>query len=94
MVAEDYIRHERAIEFFGEGHRWYDIRRWMIRDVVTSNVYGMKVKQYTNGNMEWKLDKSDNEDSRTWGGDRFYWLPIPSAEIKKAPQTIQNPGYN
>lgn len=93
LVARDYIRHERAIEFFGEGHRWYDTRRWMIRDVVTTNVYGMKIKQYLNGNMEWKLDVNDKEDDRRWEGDHFYWLPIPTAEIKKAPQTVQNPGF-
>ncbi len=76
LVARDYIRHERAIEFFGEGHRWFDTRRWMIRDQVTTNVYGMKIKQYDNGNMEWKLDMNDLEDTRTWAGDYIYWLPI------------------
>ncbi len=93
LVARDYIRHERAIEFFGEGHRWYDTRRWMVRDQLTTNVYGMKIKQYDNGNMEWKLDQSDLEDSRRWAGDHFYWLPIATTEMKKAPQTVQNPGY-
>ena len=65
----------------------------MIRDVVTTMYYGMKVKQYENGNFEWKLDQNDKEDARSWRGDHFYWLPIPTAEIKKAPQTLQNPGY-
>lgn len=94
MVARNYLRQERAIEFFGEGHRWYDTRRWMIRDVVTTNVLGMKIKQFTNGNMEWNLDIADNEDTRTWAGNYFYWLPIPRTEINKAPLTGQNPGYS
>lgn len=93
LVARDYVRHERGIEFFGEGHRWYDTRRWMVRDVLTTNVYGMKIKQYLNGNMEWKLDVNDKEDDRKWGGDKYYWLPIPTSEIQKAPQTQQTPGY-
>ncbi|HEX2969517.1 MAG TPA: RagB/SusD family nutrient uptake outer membrane protein [Bacteroidales bacterium] len=93
LIARDYIRHERAIEFFGEGHRWYDTRRWMIRDQVTTNVYGMKIKQYDNGNMEWKLDQNDLEDARTWAGDFYYWLPISRDERIKAPQVEQNPGY-
>jgi hypothetical protein len=92
-TARTYLRHERAIEFFAEGHRWYDTRRWMIRDVVTTNVYGMKVKEFANGNMEWKLDLADNEDTRTWAGNNFYWLPIARDEINKAPQLVQNPGY-
>jgi hypothetical protein len=54
----------------------------------------MKIKQYLNGNMEWKLDIEDKEDDRSWAGDHFYWLAIPRAEIQKAPQTIQNPGFN
>ena len=92
-TARTYLRQERAIEFFGEGQRWYDTRRWMIRDVLTTNVYGMKIKQFTNGNMEWKLDLTDNEDTRTWAGNYFYWLPIPYDEMVKAPQLNQNPGY-
>ncbi|MDR0575810.1 MAG: RagB/SusD family nutrient uptake outer membrane protein [Tannerella sp.] len=93
-TARTWLRHEREIEFFGEGIRFWDLRRWMIFDQVVENVYGMRIKEYLNGDMEWKLDYNDNEDSRTWGGDKFYWLPIPRDEVNKAPQLQQNPGYN
>lgn len=92
-TAQTYIRQERAIEFFGEGHRWYDTRRWMIRDVVTTNVYGMKVKQWSNGNFEWKLDQADNEDTRVFNDNKFYWIPIPYDEMQKGQGLVQNPGY-
>jgi cyanate lyase len=98
LVARTYVRHEREIEFFAEGHRWYDIRRWMICSQVIQNVYGMKVKEFVDASgtmvkMEWKLDLTDLEDARTWGGDKFYWLPIIRDEMNKAPQLQQNPEY-
>jgi hypothetical protein len=96
-TARDYLRYERNIEFFGEGHRWYDIRRWAIATSgIITNVYGMKVKQFANGNMEWKLDLADNADTRSWtsANAKFYWLPLSRDEMNKAPNLQQNPGYN
>jgi starch-binding outer membrane protein, SusD/RagB family len=91
--ARTYIRQERAIEFFGEGHRYYDLRRWVMYGTVTQNVYGMKIKQFANGDFEWKLDLTDNEDPRTWGGDKYYWIPLSRDEMNKAPNLQPQPGY-
>jgi len=92
--ARSWVRHERYLEFFAEGHEWYDMRRWMTAPAVVKNVFEMKIKEYTNGNFEWKLDLSASPETRTWASDSYYWLPVARSEINKAPALQQTPGYN
>jgi hypothetical protein len=92
-TAIGYLRQERAIEFFGEGHRYYDLRRWMTYSSVITDVKEMKVKQMENGNFEWKLDASATADARTWAKDAYYWLPLSRTEMNKAPNLQPQPGY-
>jgi hypothetical protein len=94
-TARNFLRQERFTEFFAEGQRWYDIRRWMIATTgIITDVLEMKVKEYTNGNWEWKIDPAAKADARAWTNTTFYWLPISRTEMNKAPQLVQNPGYN
>lgn len=93
VQARAWVRHERYIEHFAEGHQWYDMRRWMTAPTVIEDVFEMKIKEFTNGNMEWKLDKSAKPDARSWANNKYYWLPLARDEMNKAPQLQQNPGY-
>jgi hypothetical protein len=93
-TAREYVRHERDIEFFAEGHRFYDMRRWMIANEVIENVYGTRIEHYDNGGTMWKWNKADKADERTFTDNKFYWVPLSRDEMKKAPQLQQNPGYN
>ncbi len=92
-AAREHVRHERNIEFFGEGHRFYDIRRWMIAEQVIENVFGMRVEHYDNGSHVWKYNKADRADARSFTDKKFYWVPLSRDEMNKAPQLVQNPGY-
>ena len=92
--AREYVRHERNIEFFAEGHRFYDMRRWMICEEVIENVHPMVISHYDDGNHVWKYNTASNADERSFTDKKFYWVPISRDEMKKAPQLQQNPGYN
>ena len=91
--AREWYRHERQIELFGEGDRWYCIRKWMIADQVIENVHPIKIFHYDDGSTEWNYDTETIVDDRTWPDDRQYWIPISRTEINKATQLQQNPGY-
>lgn len=93
-TARDYVRHERTIEFFAEGHRFYDMRRWMIAEQVITDVFGMRIEHYDNGSHMWKYNKADKADARVFNDKKMYWVPISRSEMNKAPQLQQNPGYN
>lgn len=74
------IRHERRIEFAGEGLYYDDIRRWKIApEVMNESVYdfyGIVVQK------------------RAFNTNRDYLWPIPSVELQENKNLEQNPGYN
>jgi starch-binding outer membrane protein, SusD/RagB family len=91
--ARTWLRHERALELYGEDRRWYDIRRWMIAPNVITNVRQMLIKKFIDGSRSWQVDMSTVIDDRVFK-PAAYWIPIPRDEMNKAPQLVQNPGYN
>lgn len=90
--ARTWLRHERALELYGEDRRWYDIRRWMIAPDVIKDVRQMLIKKFQDGSKSWTVDMSTIIDDRIFKPSA-YWIPIPRDEMNKAPQLVQNPGY-
>jgi len=95
---------ERALEFVGEGLRWFDLCRMKSPNGTTMLEYQLNtvIPTYTPGLPIY------NNSSRSWGGGRtdslslppfqikFLLMPIPlNAEISLNPNIgSQNPGYN
>lgn len=75
----EVIRHERRIEFVGEGLYYNDIRRWKtIEDVNNGDVH------------RWD---GQLRSSRSFNPARDYWWPIQQSQLDLNPNLEQNPGY-
>lgn len=90
----DWVRNERYVELFAEGHRYYDARRWMIAPEVFRsgvreglNAIAQKDPTFEEFNQRVKVDQPFQWD------DRMYLLPIPTSEIYNNPQLVQAPNY-
>ena len=82
------IRSERRLELAFEGHRFFDVRRWMIADSTENQqMHGMEVQR---GNtVVYKTFVVRKHNFRK----AMYLWPIPLSEIAKLPEMLQNPLY-
>ena len=72
------LRHERAVEFAGEGLSFNDMKRWGLLETLNG-----KSENEITGKSRYKRAVSS----------RDYLWPIPSTEIEKNPDLTQNPGW-
>jgi hypothetical protein len=82
------IQKERRLELAYEGHRFFDVRRWMIAE-QTDNLmmHGMEVDRGPGITY-----KSFNVRKHNFTKAMYLW-PIPLSEIAKSPELLQNPLY-
>lgn len=82
----EVIRNERALELAGEGHRFYDLKRW-------GNKYAMdKLKASRQAQIPGTTFCYKPEDLTNIEEFRLLW-PIPEGEMRGNKLMTQNPGY-
>lgn len=79
--AREKLRHERRIEFFGEGINWADIKRWNIGP----DIYPVEVRGGDGSLIEVKFPAGYEE--------KHNLLPIPDNELSFNENLEQNPGW-
>lgn len=76
-------RRERAIELMFEGHRWYDIRRWMIADKLFAADYPIFGVEATPKNTSYSAADLIKPEAVTYKIDEFTYQYIPiTTEIR------------
>jgi hypothetical protein len=79
-AMRERLRHERRIEFVGEGFYYFDIKRWK-----TGNVdLNIDVTNYLGKIV----------DNRSFNPERDYLWPVPTTALQTNPNLTQNPNYN
>ncbi|WP_242155595.1 RagB/SusD family nutrient uptake outer membrane protein [Aestuariivivens sediminis] len=83
---------ERALEFYQEEVRWFDIIRWKMEDSFTTPIYGVNTIR-ENGQFTYEINELPE---RYWKNDfspKWYLSAFPPDEINKGYGLVQNPGW-
>lgn len=87
----DVIRKERRVEMAFEEQRYWDVRRWMIAEIIYNKpLHGMEITKNPNGTFSYKVV----DISTPVFTARMYRYPIPYSEIIRNKNLRQNPGWN
>lgn len=96
----DELRRERAVELSFEGHRFNDLRRWLL---LIESPYTKKTAIFFDRatSLNTALDPKENRVlnlreqvlvERSFS-DKHYWLPLKTNEVNMYPEFEQNPGW-
>jgi len=87
---DEAIMHERRIELIFEGHRFFDVRRWMIAPETEKDIYYYDIRKKHDGTFKYYVKKYH---TRAFVEPQMYLLPIPFEEIQINKNCPQNPGW-
>lgn len=81
------IWNELSVEFFAEGHRWFDIRRWHVAHLDQyKKIYSVVFDK------NWTYFNRVQIGTRVFE-ERHYWLPFYQSQVLLYPGFRQNPGW-
>ena len=90
----EWIANERFVELYGEGHRFYDVRRWVKGPeyLAAGKREGLNAETITGPTFEQYNRRIPVNQPYRWT-NRMYVLPILQSEIGKNTNLVQAPGY-
>ncbi|RYG18415.1 MAG: RagB/SusD family nutrient uptake outer membrane protein [Chitinophagaceae bacterium] len=80
------IKNERRIELSFEEHRFWDLRRWKMKDELAASLQGLTITQ--NG-ASYAVQTVNSMVFQ----QKYYHMPIPYSEIIRNNKLVQNEGY-
>jgi hypothetical protein len=84
----EVIRHERLTEFAFEGHRVWDLRRWMkAPEVLGAPLKGVEITRSASSVFTYSVVNVENRVFEP----KMYFYPVPQQELLKMPSWVQNP---
>ncbi len=98
----DVVRTERRKEMANENKIYWDFKRWRILDVLQNKtIYHTLMPFYVSTTSptsaeggKWFYDRREDQYHKQFSyNTRYYYHPIPSAEINRNPNLEQNPGF-
>lgn len=84
---EKKYMNERKVELAFEGHRFWDVRRWMKGDEL-KQISTMTITKNEDESFTYTREVKE----RKWE-DKMYWFPIANTERIINPNLSQNPGW-
>lgn len=87
------LKRERQIELMGEGHRYYDLRRWKDAPVEEAlPIYGCNTLMTENQAQLFHTPVVVPSLPTTFSRKMYFW-PISHSELKRNKRLTQNPGW-
>lgn len=95
MTLMEWIKNERYIEFWGEGIRFYDVRRWTDCEdyLATGKREGLNAEVRVNPSFEEFNQRVAITNQPYKWHKRQYIAPVYYDEVDRNPNLIQAPGY-